>query len=441
MELQLKLLIFISSILTSFTNSVQSADSCNPTSCVPGQRPLVSHPFRLKLRQPENCSLPGFDLHCNSRNQTILRLPNSGDFAVQFIDYNRGKVFLDDPDDCLANRTANFSVAGTPFVADRTEFDLYNCSSLSAYFSPFESFVRLPCGGVDGETNGTVVVAAVRSASEAAPPPDDCRKFGNASIPLWTDTRLWLGSVVAFQLSWSMPATDDDHDRTVCGYGYGYGFGYRPVPGQPNRCPRPPSGPGLPKSAKYALGIGVGIPALICFAGLACYGCGLVRASRRQQRLGSQLPIVTRSYESSPIAGLDQPTIAAYPMTVLGESRRLPKPTHTTCPICLSDYEPKDVLRSIPECSHYFHANCVDEWLKLNGSCPVCRSLPETSSSDSPCSSIPSSSSSPLPPIDRCLQETSSSDSPCSSTPSSSSPSPPIDSDSPPPPPPPPLGR
>ena len=44
------------------------------------------------------------------------------------------------------------------------------------------------------------------------------------------------------------------------------------------------------------------------------------------------------------------------------------------CAICLSDYEPGDIIRRLPcEGRHHFHKDCVDDWLKLNASCPNCR--------------------------------------------------------------------
>ncbi|KAE8685126.1 RING-H2 finger protein ATL68 [Hibiscus syriacus] len=35
-----------------------------------------------------------------------------------------------------------------------------------------------------------------------------------------------------------------------------------------------------------------------------------------------------------------------------------------------------EMLRMMPECRHYFHVPCLDAWLRLNGSCPVCRNSP-----------------------------------------------------------------
>ncbi|KAL1194040.1 RING-H2 finger protein ATL68 [Cardamine amara subsp. amara] len=43
----------------------------------------------------------------------------------------------------------------------------------------------------------------------------------------------------------------------------------------------------------------------------------------------------------------------------------------TTCAICLEDLS-EDKLQ-IPNCSHWFHENCLIEWLKRNDSCPLCR--------------------------------------------------------------------
>jgi hypothetical protein len=42
------------------------------------------------------------------------------------------------------------------------------------------------------------------------------------------------------------------------------------------------------------------------------------------------------------------------------------------CVICMSDFEEGEELRTLP-CFHFFHSSCVDEWLKRNSKCPVCR--------------------------------------------------------------------
>ena len=43
------------------------------------------------------------------------------------------------------------------------------------------------------------------------------------------------------------------------------------------------------------------------------------------------------------------------------------------CSICLVDFEDDDMLLKLP-CYHYFHRQCVEEWLKeYDYKCPVCR--------------------------------------------------------------------
>lgn len=97
----------------------------------------------------------------------------------------------------------------------------------------------------------------------------------------------------------------------------------------------------------------------------------------RQRHLRGVTPDLTAtSQPQTVVRGLDRAVIEAYPEVVLGESRRLPKPDDMNCPICLGEYLPKESLRTIPDCGHCFHAECIDAWLHLNASCPICRNAP-----------------------------------------------------------------
>ncbi|KAL8141660.1 hypothetical protein V2J09_014692 [Rumex salicifolius] len=42
------------------------------------------------------------------------------------------------------------------------------------------------------------------------------------------------------------------------------------------------------------------------------------------------------------------------------------------CCICLSAYEDGTELRELP-CGHHFHCSCVDKWLYINSTCPLCK--------------------------------------------------------------------
>lgn len=47
----------------------------------------------------------------------------------------------------------------------------------------------------------------------------------------------------------------------------------------------------------------------------------------------------------------------------------------TQCPICLEDFQCSHRICALPPCGHCLHASCVGQWLRLQGSCPVCRQL------------------------------------------------------------------
>jgi hypothetical protein len=41
------------------------------------------------------------------------------------------------------------------------------------------------------------------------------------------------------------------------------------------------------------------------------------------------------------------------------------------CPICLDLID--DNMASLVNCDHHFHKQCIDTWLKINPTCPLCR--------------------------------------------------------------------
>ncbi|KAI9346482.1 hypothetical protein BDR26DRAFT_855658 [Obelidium mucronatum] len=44
----------------------------------------------------------------------------------------------------------------------------------------------------------------------------------------------------------------------------------------------------------------------------------------------------------------------------------------SACVICLTNYEDGDGIKKL-SCQHHFHVECVDEWLRLNKTCPLCK--------------------------------------------------------------------
>lgn len=121
------------------------------------------------------------------------------------------------------------------------------------------------------------------------------------------------------------------------------------------------------------------MPALSCFIALLSCICSKFRIGTRNWVWAREAVADFESlidHRHTNISGLDKLTIESYQKIVIGEGRRLLKPDDNTCPICLSEYMPKETVRIIPECRHCFHAQCIDEWLPLNASCPICRTSP-----------------------------------------------------------------
>jgi len=44
----------------------------------------------------------------------------------------------------------------------------------------------------------------------------------------------------------------------------------------------------------------------------------------------------------------------------------------TSCAICMADFETEEELKWL-QCSHYFHKECIDKWLSVGTTCPVCK--------------------------------------------------------------------
>ncbi|MCL7041835.1 hypothetical protein MKW94_002379 [Papaver nudicaule] len=146
------------------------------------------------------------------------------------------------------------------------------------------------------------------------------------------------------------------------------------------------------------LGICIGLPILIFFV---CFYCPwMIRSYRGEEHrffvpalpqsndrlifssLGYQPSFISArgGYQPSFIprqqpvkAGLDSSIIKSYPRILLDEKLRLPNLNDTICSICISEYQPTETLKIIPSCSHYFHEKCIDQWLSMSSTCPVCR--------------------------------------------------------------------
>ncbi|GMI91293.1 Arabidopsis Toxicos en Levadura 13 [Hibiscus trionum] len=78
-------------------------------------------------------------------------------------------------------------------------------------------------------------------------------------------------------------------------------------------------------------------------------------------------------------AGVDQSLIDTLPVfyykSIIGVNNPF------DCAVCLCEFEPRDKLRLLPNCSHAFHMECIDTWLLSHSTRPLCRAtlLPDFS--------------------------------------------------------------
>jgi len=87
------------------------------------------------------------------------------------------------------------------------------------------------------------------------------------------------------------------------------------------------------------------------------------------------LSVIAQFNEEAGHVGLSEEEIDALPSKTLEE-----RISNTRCCICLADFEKEQDVREL-DCRHLFHKVCVDEWLRRNHNCPLCKNTVS-----SPCS-------------------------------------------------------
>ncbi|CAH2070156.1 unnamed protein product [Thlaspi arvense] len=365
-------IITFSLLSLSLLIPTRTTATCTNAVCRRGD-PIIRFPFRLKSHQSQSCAYnKGFDLTCgaNGVNRTTITLPFSGNFTVELIDYAAQEIWINDPNNCLPKRILTLNLSATPFsgVYSR-QFTFFNCPT-SEYlrFRPLNPITCL------SDKNSTVFATASPRVMNYLSS-QSCRLMKTVEVPVrWPfyeqavsyselSDNLWL--------TWRVPRCSRCEIR-------GGKCGIKNNSSRETICSDAHK-PAIPRRARYAIAIGAGIPGSLILFGLFCFVYSKINSCIKRRRLVPDINNThAHSYQPSVIVmGLDGPTIDSYPKIVLGESKRLPKIDDATCSICLSEYEPKETLRTIPPCQHCFHADCIDEWLKLNGTCPVCRNSPE----------------------------------------------------------------
>ncbi|KAG6680467.1 hypothetical protein I3842_13G044600 [Carya illinoinensis] len=95
------------------------------------------------------------------------------------------------------------------------------------------------------------------------------------------------------------------------------------------------------------------------------------------RRSSSVLRTVTEPSSIRIEQGLDESTLSSYPKLLYSQAKKgYSAGSARCCSICLVDYKDADMLRLLPDCSHLFHLNCIDPWMRLRSTCPMCRKTP-----------------------------------------------------------------
>uniref|UniRef100_A0A6N2LQD4 J domain-containing protein n=1 Tax=Salix viminalis TaxID=40686 RepID=A0A6N2LQD4_SALVM len=128
-------------------------------------------------------------------------------------------------------------------------------------------------------------------------------------------------------------------------------------------------------------GLSIGVISVIAVGVLVSYFCSRKPAPAGQSHHGVSLSINGQNSVTVEI-GLYEATLNTCPKLLYSEAKeKLEKGADdlvatSCCSICLQDYKDSDLLRLLPECGHFFHAQCIDLWLKLHPTCPICRNSP-----------------------------------------------------------------
>ncbi|KAL3742917.1 hypothetical protein ACJRO7_018254 [Eucalyptus globulus] len=328
----------------------------------------IRFPFRLKQSQPnERCAYPGFDLICNAQRQTTLNLPISGEFIVETIEYTQQVIMLrDHPEGCLLKRLQDFTLSGSNWtVQHNIELTLFKCPKTSWYPGMPQ---LVPC--LDGQNYSVVAVTSDELPQQRRRLSSiGCSDNGTVTVPTVDSANPLFDDALrypyAFLLAWTVPSCGS------CGAGFGT-CGFKGKKGLEITCTVDHGSPDRRADHRWIF-VAISIP---CFIYIVCLFSQLSRKFRArrqaQQDQTDGLSPTDRAQALVVISGMDTSTIESYPKTRIGDNGA-PMPQENTCSICLSEYKPEDVLRTIPACEHSFHAHCIDPWLKRNAICPLCR--------------------------------------------------------------------
>lgn len=131
-------------------------------------------------------------------------------------------------------------------------------------------------------------------------------------------------------------------------------------------------------AVSYGIGVSIGILLLITTVTIAAYFC-FRTASTTSSNFVPQGARPRGAHDIVLEVGIEDEIIKTYPRFLYSQVKTKGgslASNSTCCSICLADYKGSDMLRMLPDCGHVFHVKCIDPWLRLHPTCPVCRNSP-----------------------------------------------------------------
>ncbi|CAK8539302.1 unnamed protein product [Lathyrus sativus] len=351
----------------------------NPNSGLLFEFPFVlRQEYQIFNHQSDRCGYPGFEIHCKDNKQALIKLSNDRNFEVKSISFETQRVWVKGPNDCppqrfLENKNINDDspfVWGNSFHSHYENVTFLNCSSTNPVI---DDLPNIPC-----MSNENYSIMYTLQSSLANSLNTTCHEIGFAEVPVKDNSQeplvIMEGLYSDALLRWNTPSCGCEPDR-FCGFlnetgldvtCYSYVLDF------------PVGNPSTQRHKKYNF-----FPVLWGVLGTFFFICWVFLSicKDRQQNHIQQRQTITNiepSNQEPPwfVSGLDRSRIEQYPKIQLTESGQLSKSIDNVCSICLSEYKPMETLRSIPQCNHHFHIDCIDVWLKMNATCPLCRNLP-----------------------------------------------------------------
>ncbi|KAJ6846593.1 putative E3 ubiquitin-protein ligase [Iris pallida] len=132
--------------------------------------------------------------------------------------------------------------------------------------------------------------------------------------------------------------------------------------------------------------VGYAMPFILCAIVCCCLPCIISVAGFRED-LGHTRGATAESINALPTykfkskrnisredceIGSEEPSEGGI-LAVGTNKERIISAEDAVCCVCLGRYLDNDELRELP-CTHFFHIECVDKWLKINALCPLCKS-------------------------------------------------------------------